>query len=361
MAAKKQIIPVVLLVVSLGLAAGFGWYWYSVGRHLESTDNAYVEATMSVLSARVPGVVAQVLVGDNQPVKAGDLLFVIDQAEYMASVRSAEAQLAAAKARANTLNEQLSLQQSLVAQAEADARMVDADLVRLRKDLERFQALDALNASSRQQFELVQAEEKKVVAAAESSAIRIKAQKKQVMVLRAQLAEVEAAIGQAGAMLELAQLNLEDTAVKAPFDGVVGNRHIEPGKYLQPGVPVLNVVSTREIYVTANFKETQIGRMRIGHPATLTVDAYPDQPLQGVVASLSPASGSRFSLLPPENATGNFSKIVQRIPVRIEFTDLSQLHGILRPGMSVEVEINTSDDITRDDIAMPANAAAVAR
>lgn len=344
---RKILIAKALLVALFLMAAGFGVNWYLKGRFIESTDNAYLEATIAVLSARVPGMVTEVVVKDNQPVKKGDLLFVVNPADYQAHLGNAEAQLAAARARSHTLKMQQELQQALVVQAEADARMVDADLVRIRKDLERFQALDAVNASSRQQFELVQAEEKKQEAAAESALLRVKAQKKQLSVLQAQYSEVEAAISESEASLELARLNLEDTAVKAPFDGVVGNRHLEVGKYIQPGVPVLNVVSTSDVYVTANFKETQVGRMRVGHPVQLLVDAFPDRQLTGIVASFSPASGSRFSLLPPENATGNFSKIVQRIPVRIELEIPADLQGLLRPGMSVEVEVDTRQDPAR--------------
>ena len=341
MSSKKRWLPIILVLLCLGLIAGFGGHWYIVGRYVETTDNAYVESKITVMSARVPGYVEQVMVKENQPVKKGDMLFVLNQADYRAQVKKAEAQLSAAQARSKILQEQLDLQQSLIAQAKADTRMADADLGRVQKDLKRYETLDAASASSRQQLDLVQADERKSVAAQQASEARLRAQQKQLGVLEAQSAEVEAAIAQAQAMLKLAQLNLDNTRVRAPFDGVVGNKHIELGRYLQPGIPVLNIVSTRDVYVTANFKETQIEQMHPGLLAKVSVDAYPDMPLQGKVVSLSPASGSRFSLLPPENATGNFSKIVQRIPVRIEFEHPETLQGLLRPGMSVVVDIDT--------------------
>lgn len=340
MSAKQRWVPVVIVLLLATVAAGFGWHWYSKGRFVESTDNAYIEASMAVMSARVPGYVEQVLVKENQPVKAGDLLFVINSADYLAQVQAAEAQLAAANARKATLHEQLALQASLIEQARADVRMAEADLERIRKDLQRFTTLDAASASSRQQLDAVQAEERKATAATQSANARVKAQQDQLQVVQAQQEEVAAGIRQAQAQLDLARLNLEHTQVRAPMDGVVGNKHIELGKYLQPGMPVLNVVSYN-VYVTANFKETQIEHVLVGQEAELTVDAFPDSPMKGRVASLSPASGARFSLLPPENATGNFSKIVQRIPVRIEFGPDEPMLPRLRPGMSVVVEIDT--------------------
>lgn len=338
-AKKRSVLILIVFSVSLLIFGGVG-YWYTTARFIESTDNAYVEAKIAVISARVPGYVDEILIKENQQVKTGELLFVIHQAEYNAKVESAEAQVAAANAKINTLQEQLKLQQSLILQAEAEVEIAHAELNRVQKDLQRYTQLDAQSASSRQQLELVQAEELKAVAARQSANAKLNAQKKQLLVWNAQVDELEADRAKASAMLDLAKISLADTRVVAPIDGVIGNKHLELGRYLQSGTPVLNIVSLDDVYVTANFKETQIEHMQTGNAVTIILDAYPDQKLTATIASISPASGSRFSLLPPENATGNFSKIVQRIPIRIEFTDRSQLKGVLRPGFSAIVDVD---------------------
>lgn len=328
-----------VLILSLALIGI--WHWYFSARFIESTDNAYVEAKIAVISARVSGYVDDIRVMENQRVRRGDLLFIIDQADYKARVESAFAQVTAVEARAYTLQQKLKLQQSLIVQAKAELEIADAELNRLKKDLQRYTRLNALSASSRQQLELVQAEELKSLAAKHAAKARLDAQRKQMSVWSAQIEELDAELVQANALLNLARNSLNDTLVLAPFDGVIGNKHLELGQFLQSGTPVLNIVSLDDIYVTANFKETQIEHMQAGNAVSIRVDAYPGQILNAKVVSISPASGARFSLLPPENATGNFSKIVQRIPVRIELTDTTELKGTLRPGFSVVVDVDT--------------------
>lgn len=340
--AKRNI---VILLCGLGLAgAVILGYWLLHGRYFQSTDNAYVEADMSTIAPRVSGYVAAVLVQENTAVTAGQPLVRVEDSDYRARVERARAQLEAQRAAGNTLESQVRLQHSVILQAEADQASAVAERRRAESDSRRYTGLVNDRAASRQQLESAVAAASQAEAAVDAAEARLRAERERLEVLQAQQVEAEAALAEARASLDLAQIDLDNTVLRAPVDGVVGNKHVDVGQYLQPGIQVLTVVPLQSVHVTANFKETQLVDMVVGQAVTLEVDAYPDTPVKGFVESFSPAAGSRFSLLPPENATGNFTKIVQRIPVRIRLEQDSALAGRLRPGMSVVASVDTRGD-----------------
>lgn len=339
--ANKHRTPLLIGLVLLLPGTGAATYWAAHGRYIESTDNAYIEASTTALSPQVAGIARTVPVRENTPVHAGDILLTIDDRDYRARLQQAEARQRAANAALARLDQQLNLQQSLIAEAKAARESALAEKERAEHDAHRYDELATTSAASRQQQEDARADARKARAELAANDARLQAARRQQQVLAAQRVEAEAALQQAKSDLELAQLDLDHTVIRAPFDGVVGNKQVEAGQYLRPGVQIMSLVPLPLVYITANFKETQLEHMQQGQQVTITVDAFPNQPISGEVESFSPASGARFSLLPPENATGNFTKIVQRIPVRIRVAGDTPLKGALRPGMSVVVDVDT--------------------
>ncbi|WP_206613430.1 HlyD family secretion protein [Parahaliea mediterranea] len=345
-AGRSLALILMILAVTVGL---LGAYWWFHSRFIQSTDNAYVEAEMSVIAPRVAGYVAEVLVENNTQVRAGDALLRLVADDYQARERRAGAQLQARTAALDTLATQVQLQKALIKEAEAGVASAKAELARARSDSKRYAELVDDRAASRQQLESAVAAFQQAESAVNAASAALSARTSEMAVLTARRSEIEAQLSEAEAALTLAQIDLSNTVVRAPMDGVVGNRHVQVGQYLQPGSAVLNLVPLQAVYVTANFKETQVENMAPGQVVDLEIDAYPDTPIQGVVESFSPAAGSRFSLLPPENATGNFTKIVQRIPVRIRIGADSPLAGMLRPGMSVIASVDTRSAQPNDE------------
>ncbi|TCZ59833.1 HlyD family secretion protein [Roseicella aquatilis] len=342
---KRQLRLPLLLLAAGGAVLGGAWYWH-VGRFLESTDNAYVQGDIAVLSARVDGHVAAIRVADNQAVRAGDTLIELDGATWRAALAQAEASLAGARAAQATLRQQIEAQEAQIAVAEAQAAQARAEQERAAADARRYDTLSGQGYSSRQAYEHALADQRKAAASVAAATAQGTAARKQRGVLEAQLVEAGARQAQAEAALTRARVDLENTVIRAPFDGIVGNRAAQLGQYVTPGRQLIAVSPPPERqWVVANFKETQLHRVRNGQPVTVTVDAIPDLELHGRVESLAPATGSLFSLLPPENATGNFTKIVQRVPVRVALdpAEAAKL-ALLRPGLSVEAEIDTRDD-----------------
>ena len=322
-----------LLVIAILLALGgtAGWYWWTEWRFVESTDDAYVLADTSVISPKIDGYIKEVRVGDNQSIGAGDIMFVIDDRDYAAKAAQAEAAVATAQATVATYANRLDLQQAMIGQAEAAVTAAEIEVERARLDRRRYAALASSDFASRQRFETADADARKAEAALDKARAALVAERNQLAVLQSQKGEEEARLAQARASLVLARNELDNTVIRAPFAGVVGNRAARVGQYVKPGTQLAALVPLPHVYVTANFKETQLTHMRPGQPAEIAVDAYPDQTITGTIESFSPASGAQFSLLPPDNATGNFTKIVQRVPVRIALPADAPLLRLLRP------------------------------
>lgn len=327
------------LIVSLLLAASAGvGYWLTAVHPFESTDNAYLKSHMSLISPRESGYVREVRLEDNQPVKRGDLLVVIDDHDFQAKVAQAEAQVMLEKAGAATLETEKREQEAMIREERANIAAADAGVEKSGKDLKRFANLakeGAVSAQSRDAaesaYKQARAERAKFVSSRQGAESRLSA-------LDARLNESRARLKAAEAALELARIHLANTRIVAPFDGVIGNRSVQVGQLVQPGSALAYLIPADGLFVEANFKETQLAQMQAGQAVEIRVDALAGKVYAGEVDSFAPASGSEFSLLPPENATGNFTKIVRRVPVKIKFQRGADLGG-LRPGLSTTVKV----------------------
>ncbi len=335
-------------LILIGIAALLGLYglWvlfgYLVeGRFMVSTDDAYVRADMTVIAAKVPGYVISVPVTDNQMVKAGDVLALIDEGDYRLALQSAEARLATQEATISRIGNQMQAQQAMISQAEAQMRAAEGEVLRSAADLERAQKLVANEYGSRQRVDQAQADDTRARANLAGARAGLQGAAATFDVFKAERAEAQATLKEVEAGVAKARRDLLFAQVKAPFDGAIGNRAAQPGQYVQPGSRLMALVPLGSVYVEANFKETQLARIKVGQTARLKVDAAPGRMVEGRVVGIAPASGSLFSLLPPENATGNFTKIVQRFPVRIAIERAQIDQGFLRAGMSVVATIDT--------------------
>lgn len=329
------------IMAALGAGVVFGREWWLTGRFIEKTDNAFVHADITAVSPKVGGYVAQVLVDDNAAVTAGDALVRIEDSSFRAEVARARAALAEKRAARANLDRRRALQAALVAEAEASVRAAEADADRSRKELERANALADRGWASRRHYDDAVADERGAEAEVARARARLMAGKRQRAVIDSERAEADAEIERARAELTLAEIDLRHATINAPASGVVGNLRVERGEYVRTGMRLAAVVPLREVWVVANYKETQLARMTPGQPATVEVDAFPDAVVRGRVDSVAPASGAQFSLLPPDNATGNYTKVVQRIPVKIVLEPGHALEGRLRPGMSVVARVDT--------------------
>ncbi len=363
---------VVLFLLAAAVVGGISiWRHYSVR---ETTDDAQVDTHIAPTSSRVSGTVVKVNVDDNQLVKTGTVLVQLDPKDYEVTLQRAQADLADAKAgetaarttvpitstSTRSLEEMAQANaaavQKQVAAARARMREAEANHTKAAQDLERMRQLVAKDEVSRQQYDAAVAGEEAAragvdaasaaVAAAQSQVAQAQAQVRQtetapqqVAVTQARAGAAEASVGKSQAALAQTQLNLQYTTISAPFDGIVSKRNVEPGQVVQAGQPLMSLVDLSHVWVTANFKETQLEHMKVGQPATIHVDAY-GRDFNGHVDSIGGGTGARFSLLPPENATGNYVKVVQRVPVKIVF-EPGQDTSSLRPGMSVNVTVST--------------------
>jgi membrane fusion protein, multidrug efflux system len=337
---RKPVLIAAALVL-LVVCAGGGWYWWNVWRFLQATDDAYVQSDVTLISPKVEGYIKEVRARDNEPVAVGQVLFVIDDRDFAAKAAQAEAVLATQEAIVATYGTRLKLQQTMIDQASANLRASEADLDRAQRDFKRYTALVTSDYASRQRYETAEADSRKADAALGKARAALATEQNQLAVLGSQKREEEAKLMQTRAALQLAKNDLDNTVIRAPVAGVVGNRGGRAGQYVKPGTQLMSLVPLPYVYVTANFKETQLTRMRPGQSAEVYVDAYPDKTLTGRIESFAPASGAQFSLLPPDNATGNFTKIVQRVPVRIALPADEPLARLLRPGLSVTVTVDT--------------------
>jgi membrane fusion protein (multidrug efflux system) len=330
------------LAVVLGVAgaADFGHYYLTTGRYLETTDDAYVKADSTIVAPKVSGYIADVRVSDNEPVKAGQLLARIDDRDFKTALNQADADVAASEAAVRNLNAQIELQQPLIQQQSAEVDAAEANLKFAQEERSRYDDLMKSGSGTVQRAQQTDAALRAQTAQLLQSKAGLIAANKKIEVLSTQRAQAVAQLDRAHAVEQQAALNLSYTEITAPVDGTVGARSLRVGQYVQAGTQLMAVVPLDAVYVVANFKETQLTNVRNGQPVELKVDSFHSTTLKGHVDSLSPASGLEFALLPPDNATGNFTKIVQRVPVKIVLDDQS-LKGLLRPGMSAVPTVDT--------------------
>jgi len=323
--------------------AGYGLYYYRTGRYLVETDDAYTQADNVIIAAQVSGSVETLLVTDNQQVHRGQVLARIDPRLYQAAVDQAQSDFVSASVNVANATAQIELQKAVIVQADAQIKSDQAALAFAQEEYDRYAKLAKTVAGTVQDKQRTSAQLQQSQANLEKSKATAETERRRLTVLESDLHQTEAAVGKAEASLEQAKVNLGYTEITAPIDGVVGDRKVETGQYLQPGTRLLTLVPMQELYVIANYKETQLDRMHAGQPVEMTIDAFSGVTVHGHVDSLAPGSGSQFALLPPENATGNFTKIVQRVPIKILIDRDDPLHDRLRPGLSVIPTIDTRD------------------
>lgn len=312
-------------------------YYFHFIAPYEDTDDAFIDGYVTLIAPRVPGQVTRLLITDNQEVQAGDVLVEIDPRDYEASLAQARADLAAAQSQYDSAMAQVSVNESKVTQAQAAVVAADAENQRAAADLKRYESVES-RAVSKTDFDLARAQARSAEADLESAHSQVKAAQAQVALSHAGVETAAAAIQQAQAKLQQARLNLSYTKIIAPFDGRITARTVQTGNYVSPGQALFALVP-RNVWVTANFKETQLTYMRPGQPVTVHVDAYPNHNFKAKVDSLQAGTGARFSLLPPENAVGNYVKVVQRVPVKIVFDEELPTNLDIAPGMSVEPKV----------------------
>jgi membrane fusion protein, multidrug efflux system len=330
------------LALALGIAAAvdYGYGYVTVGRYLEATDDAYVKADSTLISPKVSGYIAEVLVSDNEKVRDGQLLARIDDRDFKTALAQAQADLAASEAAVRNLDAQIELQKPVIAQQAAEVDAADANLKFAEQERARSDELMKSGSGTVQRAQQTDAALRAQTAQLQQGKAGLVAANKKLEVLATDRAKAVAQVDHARAVKQQAALNLSYTQITAPVEGTVGARTLRVGQFVQAGTQLMAVVPLDQVYVVANFKETQLTHMREGQPVELRIDSFRSTPLKGHVDSLSPASGLEFALLPPDNATGNFTKIVQRVPVKIVL-DENNLSGLLRPGMSAEPVVDT--------------------
>jgi membrane fusion protein, multidrug efflux system len=334
--------------VGVAAAGWFGYDWLTVGRFTVSTDDAYVQAYNTTLAAKVSGYLASVPVTDNTYVHTGDVIATLDDGDYRLAVDSAREKAATQEATVARMAHQIVAQEAAVEQAKTQLMSAQAAATRTELELQRQTLLVARDASSRQLLEQAQANRDQAIAAVQGARAAIDSAAANVDVLKAQRQETISTLDELKTALAKAERDLSFTVIRAPLDGVIGNRAVQAGDYVQTGQRLASLVPLDDVFVTANFKETQVARLRPGQKVSIAVDALPEHTFEGIVESFAPASGAVFSLLPPDNATGNFTKIVQRLPVRIHVPTAVAREGLLRPGMSVVVSVNTKSSALAD-------------
>lgn len=339
-------------------AASYAVHYVLVGRFYVSTDDAYVRANNTMLGARVSGHIAAILPGDNTLVRTGEVIFRIDDGDYRITVDAARTKIATQQATIDRIGRQITAQESAVEQAKAQLASAEAALKRAGLDFDRQQALSTKGFASRATFEVSEAGRDQGVAAVKSAEASYDAARDNVEVTKAQQAEARAQLSELQTSLAKAERDLAFTSVRAPVDGTFSNRLVNTGDFVMVGQRLGNVVPLNDVFIDANFKETQLKRIRPGQPVMISVDAYGHRKFAGIVDSISPAAGSVFTLLPPDNATGNFTKIVQRLPVRVRVPKDVAKQNLLRAGMSVYATVDTrqgaADADSEADLDAPA-------
>jgi membrane fusion protein (multidrug efflux system) len=343
-AAPRRKVPRFLLPVGIVLAVvalGALGYWWLVGRFIQSTDDAYLQADSVTVAPKVSGYVTEVYVGDNATVKAGDPLVRLDNRQYQAALDQAKATVDARRADVERAQAGIQQQHAAIEQARAQLHVAQVSAKHAEDEVRRYGPLAKTGAESSDQLSVLTSNRDQAQASLAADKAALDQAQARIADLNAQLAQAQAQLEAAQASASQAQLDLQDTLVRASLSGRIGDRTVRVGQYAQPGTRLMTVVPVQSIYLTANFKETQLGRMHAGQTATVHVDALPDADLHGVVDSFAPGTGAQFALLPPENATGNFTKIVQRVPVRIRLDTDEQTRKQLVPGLSVTVDVDT--------------------
>jgi len=338
-------------VVALAAGGWYGYHWLTAGRFIVSTDDAYVRADTTTLAAKVSGYVSAIEVTDNSSVHTGDVIARIDDGDYRLAVATARDKVATQQATVERIGKQVEAQRASVEQARAQLASAEAVKTRTESEWQRQQELAAKQFASRQTLEQAQSSRDQAVAGVQSAQAALDSALANVDVLTAQKQEASRQVQEYRTALAKAERDLSFTIVRAPVDGVIGNRAMRVGDFVQTGQRLASLVPLRDVYIDANFKETQLARLRPGQPVAISVDALSSSDITGTVASVSPASGSVFSLLPPDNATGNFTKIVQRLAVRISLPAEVAEQRLLRPGMSVVVDVNTKPQAATADSA----------
>ena len=328
-------------LLAAGGIAWYGWSWWQTGRFIETTDDAYVGGNVTAIAPHVAGFVREILVGDNQYVKAGQLLVRLDDRDYQAKLAHAQAVVERQTAALANLRAKFDLQKSMIGEAQAKLTAQQAEAAYARVDAARYHALAVSSFGSLQNDQKALAAARKAEAAVRSSQAGLDAAKQQLAVIDTEMAETRASLTQAQADLRTAQLDLDYTRIRSPIDGYIGNRAAQIGAYASVGAALLAIVPAHSLWVDANFKEDELAHMRPGQKASFVADVLPGHSFEGHVLSLAPATGAVFSVIPPENATGNFTKIVQRVPVRIAVEDGAATLGLLRPGLSATVAVDT--------------------
>ncbi len=339
----RKVVLATLLLAALGGGAYKAHDWWTVGRFFVSTDDAYVQADISVLAAKIPGYLAAVPVVNGQMMHRGDVIARIDDGDYRLAAQAAHDKLVTQQAAIARIARQVEAAQAQMLQASAQIDANRADAVRAAADYARQQQLEKVDFVAKARIEQARADRDRTDAAVKGAEASLVAMRANVEVLRAQGKEAEGLAAELRTAEERAARDVAFTTIRAPFDGVIGNKAVEAGAYVSPGSRIAALVPLESVRIDANFKETQVERMHPGQRVHIAVDAYPDRDIVGEVESLSPASGSVFSLLPPDNATGNFTKIVQRLPVRVHVPADIAREGILRPGLSVTVRVDTRE------------------
>jgi membrane fusion protein, multidrug efflux system len=343
----RQLLFVGASLLALSGGGYFGWEYWTVGRFQVSTDDAYVKADSTTIAPKVSGYIASVLVGDNEPVKAGEILAKIDDRDFRVALNQADADLEAAKAAVSTKLAAITAQQSVIDAAQATIAVDQATLTFAEQDDKRYAQLASNGYGSVQNAQQAASRLAGGRAAVARDNASLANATKQLDVLKAELTQAQATVARDEAMRSQAELNLSYTTVTSAVDGTVGNRTLRVGQYVQAGTQLMAVVPLSAAYIVANYKETQLADVHAGQPVAISVDTYPGVTFSGHVDSIAPASGQEFALLPPDNATGNFTKVVQRIPVKIVLDPGTGFAGELRPGMSVYPTIETKPQAVR--------------
>lgn len=338
-AKRKAVLPILALAV-LGLGGHYGYRWWIHDRFFITTDDAYVAADITQIAAKVSGYVATMDVQANQRITAGDIIARIDDGDYRLAVRTARNKLDSQNATIARIERQIAAARAGVGQAQAQVESARASLTRASADFERQSSLTASRVGSAAQLDAARAARDTAAAAVRSADATLNQSQANVAVYEAQKVEAENARAELETAIDKAERDLSFTVIRAPVDGTIGARAVEVGAYVQPGTRITALIADGGLHIDANFKETQIDGIHPDSPVEIMVDAYPDRALEGRVVSLSPATGATFSLLPPENATGNFTKIVQRVPVRVAVSDKDVADGLLRAGLSVLVGVD---------------------
>jgi membrane fusion protein, multidrug efflux system len=345
---NRRLIMIVIAMLALIAAVVWGARWWTVGRFIESTDDAYLQADSVTIAPKVSGYVTDVYVADNQSVAAGAPLVRLDTRQYQIALDQAQATVAARVADIQRAQAGILQQRANIAQAKAQQQVARVSAQHARDEVQRYAPLAATGAETSDRLAELTSTRDQALATLAANAAAVDAAQTQIAATTAQIAQARAQLEAAQASAQQARLDLDNTIVRSALAGKVGDRTVRVGQYVQPGTRMLTVVPVQSTYIEANFKETQIGRMRIGQPVTVHVDALPGADLHGVVDSFAPGTGAQFALLPPENATGNFTKIVQRVPVRVRVDTGPETRSVLLPGLSVTVDVDTRSARDRD-------------